>query len=105
MSSVETVESPETIGTVPLTPRSLVRARRVDAVRGFGSAFRRDPLAIAGLVVLVAFIAVALLAPVVSPTAGLSAVDSMVNPVWERPSGAYPFGTDNLGRSVAAQFV
>ena len=74
-----------------LSPRSLVRARRVAAVRGFASAFRRDPLAMIGIGVLVLFAAVAL--------------DSILNPLWARPSRAYPLGTDNLGRSVAAQFV
>ena len=91
--------------TVVVSPRSLVRARRVAAVRGFGSAFRRDALAMIGVVVLILFVLMALLAPVISPQAGLSAVDSILNPVWARPSRAFPFGTDNLGRSVAAQFV
>jgi peptide/nickel transport system permease protein len=27
------------------------------------------------------------------------------NPLWAHPSGKYPFGTDNFGRSVATQFV
>ncbi len=88
-----------------LSPRSLVRARRVAAVRGFGSAFRRDSLAMIGLVVLAGFTVMALLAPVISPQSGLSAVDSIINPVWASPSRAFPMGTDNLGRSVAAQFV
>ena len=88
-----------------LSPRSLVRARRVAAVRGYGLAFRRDALAMIGLVVLAGFIAMALLAPVISPQSGLSAVDSIINPIWESPSRAFPMGTDNLGRSVAAQFV
>jgi peptide/nickel transport system permease protein len=87
------------------SPRSLVRARRVAAVRGFGSAFRRDALAMIGLGVLVLITAMALLAPVISPQAGLSAVDSIMNPVWASPSRDYPLGTDHLGRSVAAQFV
>ena len=58
-----------------------------------------------GLAVLAAFVLMALLAPVISPQAGLSAVDSILNPLWARPGRAFPFGTDNLGRSVAAQFV
>jgi peptide/nickel transport system permease protein len=104
--SISVIPEPaDTTSAAGLSPRSLVRARRVAAVRGFGSAFRRDVLAMVGLGVLVAFIALALLAPVISPRAGLSAVDSILNPVWARPSRAYPLGTDNLGRSVAAQFV
>ena len=51
----------EITSATALTPRSLVRARRVAAVRGFGSAFRRDALAMIGLVVLVGFAVMALL--------------------------------------------
>src|SRR5690606_17287702 len=61
--------------------------------------------AVAGLVVLVGFVAMALLAPWISPASGLRAVDSLENPTWASPSWAFPLGTDALGRSVAAQFV
>lgn len=88
-----------------LSPRALVRARRKIAVRDFVSRFRRDRLAMVGLVVLVAFGAMALTAPFTSPRSGLNPVDSMMNPLWATPSWDYPLGTDNLGRSVAAQFV
>jgi peptide/nickel transport system permease protein len=47
----------------------------------------------------------AVLAPWISPEEGLRAVDSIDNPTWASPSWEFPFGTDNLGRSVAAQFV
>ncbi len=47
----------------------------------------------------------AIVAPVISPTHGLSPVDSITNPLWAPPSREFPLGTDNLGRSVAAQFV
>jgi peptide/nickel transport system permease protein len=66
---------------------------------------RNDRIALAGLVVLVAFIAMAVLAPLISSRSGLSAVDSIDNPAWARPSRDFPMGTDHLGRSVAAQFV
>ena len=47
----------------------------------------------------------ALLAPLISPRAGLNAIDSIDNPLWARPSREFLLGTDHLGRSVAAQFV
>jgi len=68
-------------------------------------ALRRDRLAMGGLGVLVLFGLMALLAPVLSDRSGLSAIESVRNPVWHAPSGAFPLGTDHLGRSVAAQFV
>jgi peptide/nickel transport system permease protein len=90
---------------IEVTARSIVRRRRVAAVRGFANSFWRDALAMAGIAVLIAFTVMALLAPVISPTAGLNAVDSLLNPTWARPGRDFPLGTDNLGRSVAAQFV
>ena len=67
--------------------------------------FRRDRLAMFGLVVLVLFALMAILAPLLVDDDGLSAVASLDNPTWARPSGDFLLGTDHLGRSVAAQFV
>jgi peptide/nickel transport system permease protein len=88
-----------------VSPGSIVWARRRRAFRDLVRRFRRDRLAVAGLVVLIVFAAVALLAPLISDRSGLSAVASAENPQWARPSDDFPLGTDNLGRSVAAQFV
>jgi peptide/nickel transport system permease protein len=66
---------------------------------------RSDRIALGGLLVLVAFVVMAVVAPLISPASGLSAVESVGNPAWARPSWDFPFGTDHLGRSVAAQFV
>lgn len=90
---------------VELSPRSLVRARRKVAVHDFVVRFRRDRLAVVGLVVLIGFSVMALTAPFTSPRSGLNPVDSIMNPLWAKPSWDYPLGTDNLGRSGAAQFV
>ena len=58
-----------------------------------------------GLIVLIGFALMALIAPWISPKSGLSAAQSIDNPLWAPPSRDYPLGTDHLGRSVAAQFV
>ena len=58
-----------------------------------------------GLGVLVAIVAMALLAPVISNHDELRAVNTIDNPTWATPSEFPPLGTDNLGRSVWAQFV
>ena len=47
----------------------------------------------------------ALLAPLLADRDGLRAVNAVDNPTWARRAREFPFGTDNLGRSVAAQFV
>jgi len=67
--------------------------------------YRRDRLAMVGLVSLMGFVALAILAPWLSSEAGLRAVNSIGNPTWHSPTLSFPLGTDNLGRSVAAQFV
>ena len=47
----------------------------------------------------------ALLAPVISNDDELRVVNTIDNPTWATPSEFLPLGTDNLGRSVWAQFV
>ncbi len=91
--------------SVAYSPKRFKRQRRKQAFREFLTRFRNDRLAVAGLVVLLAFTVMALIAPWISPKGGLSAVESIDNPLWAKPSGDYPLGTDHLGRSVAAQFV
>jgi peptide/nickel transport system permease protein len=58
-----------------------------------------------GLVALVLFVLVALLAPVITDPSELRAINTIANPTWATP-GEFPLlGTDNLGRSVWAQLV
>jgi peptide/nickel transport system permease protein len=88
-----------------ISPRAVVRARRRAAFTDFARRFRRDRLAVTGLVVLVGFAVMSLLAPWLVDQDGLSAVASLDKPTWATPSGEFLFGTDHLGRSVASQFV
>lgn len=90
---------------VTFSPRALARQRRRAALSSFWQAFRRDRLAMLGLVVLLAFVVLALIAPWVSPESGLSVTESADNPRWASPSWDYPLGTDHNSRSGAAQFV
>jgi peptide/nickel transport system permease protein len=55
--------------------------------------------------VLTVFVVLALLAPVLSDTSGLHAIETTKNPVWASPREFGPLGTDNLGRSVGAQWI
>jgi peptide/nickel transport system permease protein len=96
-------EAPITIRA--LTQKQFVRQRRRQALVDLRRRLRQDRLAMLGLVVLIGFAVMALIAPWISPESGLSATDSIDNPLWAPPSRDFPLGTDHLGRSVAAQFV
>jgi peptide/nickel transport system permease protein len=78
-----------------LSPRA--RRRRLLAKR-----FVRRPLAVAGLVVAVAFVLAAVFAPWVAPYSP-DATD--FNAILEKPSWAHLLGTDELGRDIFSRVV
>lgn len=104
MSDAAPVVPPAT-AVVELSPRGITWARRRAALADVVSRFRRDRLAIVGLVVLVFFAIMALVGPLFVDKGALRAVNSIGNPTWATPRGGLVMGTDNLGRSVAVQFV
>ncbi len=65
-------------------------------------ALRRDPLAVGGTIVLVLLVVVGVAGPWLAP-AGVNDVD--VDQMLRRPSGAHPFGTDELGRDVLSRVL
>lgn len=65
-------------------------------------ALRRDPLAVGGTIVLVLLVVVGVAGPWLAP-AGVNAVD--VDQMLRPPSGAHPFGTDELGRDVLSRVL
>ncbi len=74
------------------------------ALRGL----RRDPFALAGLVVLTIAIGSAVFGPSVSPYDPLDQdlVARLRPPFWqERGSFAHPLGTDNLGRDIMSRLI
>ncbi|QRF63036.1 ABC transporter permease (plasmid) [Variovorax paradoxus] len=63
-------------------------------------AFVRNPSAVAGVVLLLAMLVLALLAPLLYPGDPL---DMVAQPLlWPGQDAAYPLGSDSLGRDVAA---
>ena len=77
------------------------RALAADAWRRL----RRDRLAMVALTVLAGFVAMALLAPLVSDRADFNAINTGGNPTHRSPTGQFVLGTDGLGRSMALQFM
>jgi peptide/nickel transport system permease protein len=82
-------------------------ARRRAAARRFVGEFWRSWPGRIGVVVLIAFVVMALLAPLIASRAGLDTAVARQNgvPQWASPSEYGPLGTDYLRRSVWAQFV
>jgi peptide/nickel transport system permease protein len=76
---------------------------------GFGRRFRRalraDPLALAGVVVIVLLIVLALFGHWISPYAAQGEGASNVPERMQAPSAAHWFGTDQLGRDVLSRVI
>lgn len=84
--------------------RQLARRRRSESWRRGWREFRRHRSGVAGLVVLTAFVLLALLAPVIADAEGLS-VTRAQGGVLQPPSTAYLLGTDDNGRSVLTLLI
>jgi peptide/nickel transport system permease protein len=87
-----------------LTARQLTRRRRAASARRTWRLFRGNRAGMAGLVILVAFILVALLAPLLASPDGLE-VTKATGGVLEPPSREFPLGTDDNGRSVLTLLI
>jgi peptide/nickel transport system permease protein len=85
--------------------RRIAWLRRRRALAQVGRQYASSTPGMIGLGILFVFIVLALAAPLLSSSAGLSAINTTGNPTWASPSRFPPLGTDNFGRSVAAQFV
>jgi peptide/nickel transport system permease protein len=93
------------MSSIAASPRSIAWQRRRRALAAAWAQYRRHLPGMIGLGILVAIVTMALLAPVISNHDELRAVNTVDNPTWATPTEFPPLGTDNLGRSVWAQFV
>lgn len=84
---------------VPRSARALARARRAESRRRLWTAFRAQRSGMVGLGVLVAAALLALAAPVLFPSSGLS-VTRATGASLAPPSADFLLGTDENGRSV-----
>jgi len=78
------------------------RAGEQSSARLVWTAFRRSPLALAGLVIVAAFVGIAVLAPVLAIQNPLA---QDLNRRLLAPSETHPFGLDSLGRDVLSRVV
>jgi peptide/nickel transport system permease protein len=81
------------------------RAARFREYSLMWQAFRRDPLAVVSLVVILIFILGALFAPVLTPYPGQGRGAPNILEKFQPPGRAHPFGTDYLGRDVLARIL
>lgn len=88
-----------------ISGRRVAWLRRRRALSQAWSDFRRSTPGMIGLVMLGLVVAMALAAPLLAAETELRAINAVENPRWATPSEFAPMGTDNLGRSVWAQFV
>lgn len=92
------------MSTPTLSARQVTRRRRAASARRSWQEFRRHRSGMLGLVVLLTVIAIALLAPLLADAEGLE-VTQATGGVLEGPSGDYPLGTDENGRSVVTLLI
>jgi peptide/nickel transport system permease protein len=86
---------------------SIAWTRRRRALQSGWTQFRHDREGMIGLVVLLAFVAVAVFARVLADSENLSSATAAENdnPQWAPPSEFSPLGTDSRGRPVWDQLV
>src|SRR5207244_2664485 len=86
----------------PPNPRAIARARRKAARRRVWKLYRQNKMGMAGLIVLVFFLVVAVGAPLIADPCQLNPTCPSTGAILAGPSLHYPFwfGTDNFGRAV-----
>src|SRR5215510_11833967 len=73
--------------------------------RDFWRLFRRNRMALVGLVMLLAIIVTAVFAPILSPYDPKSSENVSIGDVYNPPSAQHWFGTDDAGRDVLSSFM
>jgi len=97
----ETAALPEEI----LSARSRQRATRFKELALMLQAFRRDPLAVVSLLIILVFILSAFFAPVLAPFPAQGRGDPNILEKFQPPSSSHPLGTDYLGRDVLSRIL
>ena len=86
----------------PSDPRRIVWARRRRSASRMWKLYRKNKLGMTGLYILIAFILIAIFAPLLASNEALTATCTCNGVPFSPPSLDFPFGTDNFGRSILA---
>jgi peptide/nickel transport system permease protein len=89
----------------PPDPRKIARARRRRSLSRVWRTYRRNKMGMVGLVVLSLFVLMAIFGPIVYGPEWEDPTCPCTGELYQPPSAEFPFGTDNLGRSVLALTV
>jgi peptide/nickel transport system permease protein len=100
--------TPETAAPAPTSPpkspRAIAWLRRRRALAGFWRIYRASPMGMWGLAIMLAFVIVALAAPLLADRSG-TLTTNFDAPPFEPPSLRYPLGTDKFGRSILTMLI
>ena len=88
------------VAPAPINPKKIARQRRRDSLRRIWKQFRQSVMGMAGLGILLFFVAIAIFAPVLADKCDLSPICHPNNPSLSPPTSQFWFGTDVQGRSV-----
>ncbi|MFB3738336.1 MAG: ABC transporter permease [Candidatus Velamenicoccus archaeovorus] len=94
---------PESLGPIA-SPRRIAWARRRRALGRFWSQYRRNPMGLTGIAILLFFVGMALFAVFLADPHSVDP-SYVSGPVRQGPSLAYPLGTDNFGISVLSLII
>lgn len=89
----------------PVSPRSLAWNRRISAAKKNWRVFLEDRAGVAGAIVLLAVVIVAVFAPLIADRSLLDVTQNLDSPRYAPPSAEHPLGTDNYGRELWARLV
>ena len=95
------------VGTAPTAIRVQAPRRKSIYIQTIGE-LRRDPFAIAAMIVLAIVLTAAIAGPLIMPADPLeqSLRDRLKPPIWhDGGTWAHPFGTDQLGRDIFSRMI
>ena len=94
-------------GTREKRSRSQARRRIWESIKGQFALVRQDKLGMIGIVILVLFCLIAIMAPYIAPHDPMETLTKPDGTVarMEPPSWKYPFGTSRMGRDILSQVV
>jgi peptide/nickel transport system permease protein len=84
------------------SPRSIAWARRRQSFRRFVRAFSKQRAGVAGVLMFVFVVVIAVFAPVLFPETMLDPLETLDNPGLDSPTSEFWLGTDENGRSILA---